>query len=253
MKMGLTMVLIGHVNFLLGALVHGVVLRHINLHKQARAMEYAISNVVALTSGLLVSLWLHRTTEQFQNSIICAISKNKQFWHACQNNQNTHTPTPKHKMIGMTACLSSKQKKHVKHLQTTKSVHFFVQLFCSFCFGFTLFPCRASSLAFWLLCCPKTKRKEAWLVPLLILLLHLNNLNIWLSKHIPTPSLLWHSYTQISICQSISGVSNIQTVGQNQPTPWILMVFFSFCIDRCLDLYPAELEKSSFVLPHPWQ
>lgn len=55
MKMGLSMVLIGHVNFLLGALVHGVVLRHINLHKQARAMEYAISNVFALTSGLVVS------------------------------------------------------------------------------------------------------------------------------------------------------------------------------------------------------
>uniref|UniRef100_UPI0037E8A1FB transmembrane protein 54b isoform X2 n=1 Tax=Semicossyphus pulcher TaxID=241346 RepID=UPI0037E8A1FB len=53
MKMGLSMVLIGHVNFLLGALVHGVVLRHINLHKQARAMEYAISNVIALTSGLV--------------------------------------------------------------------------------------------------------------------------------------------------------------------------------------------------------
>ncbi|KAG8005046.1 Keratinocyte-associated protein 3 [Nibea albiflora] len=53
MKMGLSMVLIGHVNFLLGALVHGVVLRHINLHKQARAVEYAISNVVALTSGLV--------------------------------------------------------------------------------------------------------------------------------------------------------------------------------------------------------
>ncbi|XP_035490593.1 transmembrane protein 54b isoform X2 [Scophthalmus maximus] len=53
MKMGLCMLLLGHVNFLLGALVHGVVLRHINLHKQARAMEYAISNVVALTSGLV--------------------------------------------------------------------------------------------------------------------------------------------------------------------------------------------------------
>ncbi|XP_051927831.1 transmembrane protein 54-like [Hippocampus zosterae] len=53
MKMGLSMVLVGHVNFLLGALVHGVVLRHINLHKQARAMEYAISNVVALASGLM--------------------------------------------------------------------------------------------------------------------------------------------------------------------------------------------------------
>ncbi|KAM8767569.1 keratinocyte-associated protein 3-like isoform 2-T2 [Acanthopagrus schlegelii] len=53
MKMGLSMLFIGHVNFLLGALVHGVVLRHINLHKQARAMEYAVSNVVALTSGLV--------------------------------------------------------------------------------------------------------------------------------------------------------------------------------------------------------
>ncbi|XP_035037847.2 transmembrane protein 54b isoform X2 [Hippoglossus stenolepis] len=53
MKMGLCMVLIGHVNFLLGALVHGVVLRHVSLHKQAGAMEYAISNVVALTSGLV--------------------------------------------------------------------------------------------------------------------------------------------------------------------------------------------------------
>ncbi|KAM7372869.1 hypothetical protein PAMP_007762 [Pampus punctatissimus] len=53
MKMGLSIVLVGHINFLLGALVHGVVLRHINLHKQARAMEYAISNVVALTSGLV--------------------------------------------------------------------------------------------------------------------------------------------------------------------------------------------------------
>ncbi|XP_047460080.1 transmembrane protein 54b [Mugil cephalus] len=53
MKMGLSVVLVGHVNFLLGALMHGVVLRHINLHKQARAMEYAISNVIALTSGLV--------------------------------------------------------------------------------------------------------------------------------------------------------------------------------------------------------
>lgn len=55
MKMGLSVILIGHVNFLLGALVHGAVLRHINLHKQARAMEYSISNVMALASGLLVS------------------------------------------------------------------------------------------------------------------------------------------------------------------------------------------------------
>lgn len=53
MKMGLGLVLVGHVNFLLGALVHGAVLRRINLHAQARAMEYAISNVIALVAGLV--------------------------------------------------------------------------------------------------------------------------------------------------------------------------------------------------------
>ncbi|XP_067111633.1 transmembrane protein 54b [Osmerus mordax] len=52
MKMGLSMVLLGHVNFLLGALVHGAVLRHISLHK-ASSPTYAVSNVMALTAGLV--------------------------------------------------------------------------------------------------------------------------------------------------------------------------------------------------------
>lgn len=53
MKMGLGLVLVGHVNFLLGALVHGAVLRHINVHTLARTMVYAISNVIAIVAGLL--------------------------------------------------------------------------------------------------------------------------------------------------------------------------------------------------------
>lgn len=53
MKMGLALVLVGHVNFLLGALVHGAVLRHINVHAQARTMVYAISNVIAIVAGLV--------------------------------------------------------------------------------------------------------------------------------------------------------------------------------------------------------
>ncbi|KAM6958903.1 keratinocyte-associated protein 3-like [Aplochiton taeniatus] len=53
MKMGLGMVLIGHVNFLLAALVHGAVLRHVQQHEQARNMEYAVFNVVALVAGIL--------------------------------------------------------------------------------------------------------------------------------------------------------------------------------------------------------
>lgn len=55
MKMGLCMVFIGHVNFLLGALVHGVVLRHIRLNADATAMEVVVSNVVAVVTGLVVS------------------------------------------------------------------------------------------------------------------------------------------------------------------------------------------------------
>ncbi|XP_063041206.1 keratinocyte-associated protein 3-like isoform X2 [Engraulis encrasicolus] len=59
MKFGLSVVLIGHVNFLLAALVHGAVLRHINLHPQARGMEYAISNVIAMVAGLTTwGLWV---------------------------------------------------------------------------------------------------------------------------------------------------------------------------------------------------
>ncbi|KAL4624114.1 transmembrane protein 54-like [Arapaima gigas] len=53
MKTGLALVLVGHVNFVLGALVNGAVLRHISLHEQARAMSYAVANVLALVAGLL--------------------------------------------------------------------------------------------------------------------------------------------------------------------------------------------------------
>ena len=56
MKIGLGLVLAGHVNFLLGALVHGAVLRHINVDAQARTMVYAIANVIAIVAGLLVSV-----------------------------------------------------------------------------------------------------------------------------------------------------------------------------------------------------
>lgn len=52
MKMGLSMVCVGHVNFLLGALVHGVVLRHVSPNQQ---MEVVVSNVLALVTGLVVS------------------------------------------------------------------------------------------------------------------------------------------------------------------------------------------------------
>ncbi|XP_077095682.1 transmembrane protein 54a isoform X1 [Siphateles boraxobius] len=53
MKMGLGLVLVGHVNFLLGALVHGAVLRHIKVFTSNRKLVYPISNVIALVAGLM--------------------------------------------------------------------------------------------------------------------------------------------------------------------------------------------------------
>lgn len=56
MKMGLGLVLVGHVNFLLGALVHGTVLRDIKVNTQTATIEYAIGNIITLVAGLLVRL-----------------------------------------------------------------------------------------------------------------------------------------------------------------------------------------------------
>ncbi len=56
MKMGLGLVLVGHVNFLLGALVHGAVLRHINVFTWDKKLVYPIANVIALVAGLMVCL-----------------------------------------------------------------------------------------------------------------------------------------------------------------------------------------------------
>ncbi|XP_020492949.1 keratinocyte-associated protein 3 [Labrus bergylta] len=53
MKMGLTLILIGHINFILGAIVHGNVLRHISKPSQHISTEYTVTNIIAVTSGLL--------------------------------------------------------------------------------------------------------------------------------------------------------------------------------------------------------
>ncbi|XP_053179826.1 keratinocyte-associated protein 3 [Scomber japonicus] len=53
MKKGLTLILVGHVNFILGAIVHGNVLRHISKPGQRVSTEYTVTNVISVTSGLL--------------------------------------------------------------------------------------------------------------------------------------------------------------------------------------------------------
>ncbi|XP_070765912.1 keratinocyte-associated protein 3 [Enoplosus armatus] len=53
MKKGLTLILVGHINFILGAIVHGNVLRHISKPSQEITTEYTAANIISVTSGLL--------------------------------------------------------------------------------------------------------------------------------------------------------------------------------------------------------
>lgn len=55
MRAGLTLILVGHINFILGAIVHGSVLRHISNPSYRISTEYTIDNIFSVTSGLLVS------------------------------------------------------------------------------------------------------------------------------------------------------------------------------------------------------
>lgn len=53
MRKGLTLILVGHISFILGAIVHGSVLRHISRPDQSVTTEYTVANIISVTSGLL--------------------------------------------------------------------------------------------------------------------------------------------------------------------------------------------------------
>lgn len=62
MKKGLTLILVGHISFILGAIVHGSVLRHISKPSQHTTTEYTMANIISVTSGLLVSQQLRHAS-----------------------------------------------------------------------------------------------------------------------------------------------------------------------------------------------
>uniref|UniRef100_A0A8D0GZF3 Keratinocyte associated protein 3 n=1 Tax=Sphenodon punctatus TaxID=8508 RepID=A0A8D0GZF3_SPHPU len=53
MRTGIALIVLGHVNFVLGAIVHGSVLRHVARPKGAVTSEYTVANVISVVSGLL--------------------------------------------------------------------------------------------------------------------------------------------------------------------------------------------------------
>lgn len=58
MRAGLGLIVLGHGSLVLGAIVHGSVLRHVARASRAVTPEYAVANVVSVVSGLLVrAVW----------------------------------------------------------------------------------------------------------------------------------------------------------------------------------------------------
>ncbi|KAM9817079.1 keratinocyte-associated protein 3 [Neosynchiropus ocellatus] len=53
MQKGLALILVGHINFILGAIVHGNVLRHVSQPDGQVTTEYTATNVISVCSGLL--------------------------------------------------------------------------------------------------------------------------------------------------------------------------------------------------------
>ncbi|XP_035767892.1 transmembrane protein 54a [Neolamprologus brichardi] len=87
MKMGLALVLVGHVNFILGALVHGTVLRHISLQRQVKNLVYPIANIiicVLLVFSFIAGFLASASTASLLLSVITAImSKGKALLTQC--------------------------------------------------------------------------------------------------------------------------------------------------------------------------
>ncbi|XP_070620397.1 transmembrane protein 54 isoform X1 [Erythrolamprus reginae] len=53
MKTGLILIVIGHLNFISGALVNGTVLRHIANPQDTISLQYAVSNIISAISAIL--------------------------------------------------------------------------------------------------------------------------------------------------------------------------------------------------------
>ncbi|MEE6525559.1 hypothetical protein FKM82_025631 [Ascaphus truei] len=53
MKLGLALIVIGHLNFIVGAIVHGLVLRHVARLQDTVSLQYSVANITAVVSAIL--------------------------------------------------------------------------------------------------------------------------------------------------------------------------------------------------------
>ncbi|NXD98194.1 TMM54 protein, partial [Chaetorhynchus papuensis] len=53
MKTGLILLIVGHLNFITGALVHGTVLRFVVTARDATSLHYGVTNTASVMAALL--------------------------------------------------------------------------------------------------------------------------------------------------------------------------------------------------------
>ncbi|XP_053310766.1 transmembrane protein 54 [Spea bombifrons] len=53
MKQGLGLIVVGHLNFIVGAIVHGLVLRHVARLQDTASVQYSVANITAVVSAIL--------------------------------------------------------------------------------------------------------------------------------------------------------------------------------------------------------
>ncbi|KAG9492995.1 hypothetical protein GDO78_001106 [Eleutherodactylus coqui] len=53
MKQGLALIVIGHLNFIVGAIVHGLVMRHVAKLVDNLSLQYSVTNIAAVASAIL--------------------------------------------------------------------------------------------------------------------------------------------------------------------------------------------------------
>ncbi|KAM5181802.1 transmembrane protein 54 [Mantella aurantiaca] len=80
MKDGLALIVVGHLNFIVGAIVHGLVLRHVG----SKSLHYSVTNIIAVVSAILsiscgivaivLSRYLKQTTLRWATVVLSIIN-----------------------------------------------------------------------------------------------------------------------------------------------------------------------------------
>lgn len=123
MKTGLILIVIGHLNFISGALVNGTVLRHIANPQDTISLQYAISNIIPAISAILVgSLVYMKWRDWWKNQqvhlpvLLPSVAR-----RACQRQAHSSA----HMAQGPLDKLAPNQKSQMQIIITLTAIHYF--------------------------------------------------------------------------------------------------------------------------------